>query len=372
MLPALSVMRVYTVWLPSGPIALTAPITIPASVALIGISHKAILNFSGFAGAAIVLSANSVIQDFTLNHTDGIWFDASAGGAKVLRIHGEAQKATVGVTTARQAEEIWRLLKLNASGYVLMFTLDFDFSGATDTATWHKHTTWPAGFDSTSDSTAQMAMTSDGANLYLSRNNTIWQCTNVAAIRATPATTPTWATIAQVGDSVAGGTIERVGEESGSNPLGAIETWNTLLIATAQVLIGASRYRVYGEYDGAAWTWYPIQANLTGLGRPTYRRANYRQAQADAAIQKQPVYNEVGSILTTFAAWGGGNAQSVLMWRNEIGGAAYTGTRMSPTGNMSVNLADDGMQLYDTGYNGNHFISLRGALGAPSPGAPPA
>lgn len=88
-----------TVWLPSIPIALTAAVTVPAEVSVKGLSHKSILNFSGFSDPCMVLSAGSIIQDMTVNHTDGKWFSATASGSKALRIHGTAQRATIGTPT---------------------------------------------------------------------------------------------------------------------------------------------------------------------------------------------------------------------------------------------------------------------------------
>src|SRR5512139_3215867 len=55
-----------TVWLPSIPIALATGVTIPAGVALRGISHNAILTFSGFSGTAVTLSAGSLVETFTM------------------------------------------------------------------------------------------------------------------------------------------------------------------------------------------------------------------------------------------------------------------------------------------------------------------
>lgn len=144
-----------TIWLPSIEIACTTQKTIPASVALRGISHNAILNFSGFADPCIILSADSVIEDFSLNHDDGKWFDASADGSKALRIHGAAYRAIIGIDTAPRAREVW------------LATADDIFWLDLLTSTWHKIT---PGLGTQ----VRFFTTNDGAALYLYIYNTGW------------------------------------------------------------------------------------------------------------------------------------------------------------------------------------------------------
>ncbi len=89
-----------TIWLPSVPIALTAGITIPANVALRGISLDAILSFSGFSGAAITMAANAVCDHFTFTYTpsgnNSIGLDARFSGAIVNHVRGSILGSATG------------------------------------------------------------------------------------------------------------------------------------------------------------------------------------------------------------------------------------------------------------------------------------
>lgn len=58
-----------TIWLPSINIALTAAITIPANVTLVGISDQAELQFGSISGAALTLSAESVLDRLFVTQT---------------------------------------------------------------------------------------------------------------------------------------------------------------------------------------------------------------------------------------------------------------------------------------------------------------
>lgn len=76
-----------TVWLPSQVMSLTAGITIPLGVALVGLSENSVLYFNGFSGTAITLSANSKLGNFHLiflaDGATGIGVDARVYGAVV-------------------------------------------------------------------------------------------------------------------------------------------------------------------------------------------------------------------------------------------------------------------------------------------------
>jgi len=250
------------------------------------------------------------------------------------------------------ATELWLMLhKGTGTGYNILWSSDFTFSTDLNDASYSLMDSWPAGFDSTSDSGGIFRMTADGANLYIFRNNTIWQCTNVAAIRAAPATTPTWTQIAAVGDSVLGLTLERVG---------AIEVYGTRLLATGQ--IGpTSRSLCYGEYDGSAWTWSNFVLGSIGTGPAsycTYQRINTR---GPANLSLQNVYSNGGSLLNSFT-WAAGVAASVRMWRNYNAGTVYVGSRPTPETTIRIHNAITGALLYDTGYTDTELAALRGAF----------
>lgn len=201
-----------TVWLPSIPIACTAAITIPASVALVGLSHKSILSFSGFAGAAIVLSAGSIIDSFTLNHSDGKWFDASADGSKALRIHGTAKRAIIG--TAVPAEP-W--LATNND----LFWLDRAING------WHKITPGLGTIDN-------FYIRADGSMAFVYIHLTGWY--KGTALK----TSPVWTSIAA---ESGGSNFRRHGSCDGTD------------FYMVEVVDYPTRVWKHGTYNGTSWSY---------------------------------------------------------------------------------------------------------------------
>lgn len=243
-----------TIWLPSIEIACTTQKTIPASVALRGISHKATLNFSGFAGACIVLSADSIIQDFTLNHADGKWFDASADGSKALRIHGTAYRALTGISLAPVVSEIW--------------------AGELDGVYWLSGGNWnKVASNPDANSIHWAGMANDGSTLYVATSTSghtydtimqkLYKCTNPKAV------SPTWNLILQVGDSVAGAAVNTFF----SYTIGPMVLQGNNLYTLCHINASNDAW-AYGVYNGSAWTWTRTTDYSTtapgGVGKDTY------------------------------------------------------------------------------------------------------
>lgn len=232
-----------TVWLPSIPIALTAAVTIPASVALTGISHDASLTFSGFSTAAIVLSANSIIEGFTLTHSDGIGFDATTAGSKVINMIVSADQAgTMGIDVV--VDEIWVLSDDQGGNYAICWS-NYTRNGS---RIWNKVTSIPAG------GPLDMAVADDGSSIYIqmTSDSSIWQCSNPKDV------SPTWTQIAYIGMSVPGGTITTYLGYS----LGPMSIQGTTLVTGAS--LGGHNWD-YGEYNGSSWTWY-YQGSMNTFG----------------------------------------------------------------------------------------------------------
>jgi len=76
-----------TIVLPSRTIAVSAGATLAAGVALVGMSDKSVLSFSGFSGTAITLAADAICYGFTLTYassdTTAVGIDAQFAGALV-------------------------------------------------------------------------------------------------------------------------------------------------------------------------------------------------------------------------------------------------------------------------------------------------
>lgn len=79
-----------TIVLPSQTIALTAGVTLPAGVALVGMGDKSIISASGFSGTAITLAADAMCRSFALafvsNGTTAIGIDARFARAKIIDV----------------------------------------------------------------------------------------------------------------------------------------------------------------------------------------------------------------------------------------------------------------------------------------------
>lgn len=251
-----------TVWLPSIPIALTAAVTVPAGVALRGISHKSIINASGFSTPAIVLSAGSIIDSFTLNHSDGQWFDASAADSKALRIHGIAARALVG--TAPTVSGIW-VGELSAVYWL-------------ESGVWSKVATNPDA-----NEIQWAGITNDGATLYVCTQGVggvstrkLYKCTNPKAV------SPTWTSILAFGDSAAGSTISsHFSYTFGPFVINGSNLYTTSFIATS--------YWIYGIYNGSSWTWTVVNDanvfNPDGVGKDMHSIGNVVRDGANATLE---------------------------------------------------------------------------------------
>ena len=174
-----------TVWLPSIPIALTAGITIPANVALVGISHEAQLNSSGFSGTAITLSDDSICCNFTAtmqsNGTTAVLFDATATGSRLDRIRGivnGGSSANTGATTGsiQSALEVWM-----ATSDSIYYSSDYFLGGQ---PVWNKVASIPA------ITLEYFAITHDGSAVYVkgvaAGVRSIWSCANPKAVFPEP------------------------------------------------------------------------------------------------------------------------------------------------------------------------------------------
>jgi hypothetical protein len=224
-----------TVWLPSIEIALTQAITVPASVSLRGFSHNALLSFSGFSTAAIVLSAGSMIEGFTLEHTDGIGFDASAEGAIALNLIVTADlPATAGVE--RVEDEIWIAVEGPTEDVVAWS--NYSRAGS---RVWNLVAALPSG------TPIELAIADDGSTLYLMTDQddrTLYKCTNPKAA------IPIWTAIAYVGlDTGLGGSLSTYF----SYTMGPMTINGTIMSIGAHY--GSLRHWAYGEYNGSEWTW---------------------------------------------------------------------------------------------------------------------
>src|SRR5512139_1195957 len=275
-----------TVWLPSIPIALTAGVTIPAGAALAAISENSILNFSGFSGVAVTLSVGSIahrpIINFVATGTDATGILADAADCVVIdpvvNVSGAtATNIAIGAGSTPGADEIWMLLYRIGNGYSIAWSNNFDFSDAVNDTTWNAIESWPTGFDAIA-SNRLFAMNYDGSDFYIAAPTKIWRCTNVPAIRAAPATTPTYEVVLDSTDSV-----------DGYNPqdMVAMEWWNDRLC----VMLRTTRTGYYyGEYLMGAWTWTYQGYDTTGYRAITYRVTNNRTG---AALDTYHVYNPV-------------------------------------------------------------------------------
>jgi hypothetical protein len=259
-----------TVWLPSIPISLTAAITLGAGAILRGMSYGSILSFSGFGtGAAIILSANSIIQDFTLDHPDGKWFDASADGCKAVRIHGTALRALGGISLSPTLSEIW----VGATNGIWWRTV---------AGSWSAVASLP-----NADEIRWFRIANDGATLYCTTHpagsdfnvqQKLYKCHNPKA------GSPTWTLIAQAGDSAAGSTISTYFNFT----LGPCVLDNNDLYMMAHLAIDAPAW-AYGVYDSVSWSWLRTADALVfspaGVGRERYGFNNLIRDDANSLVE---------------------------------------------------------------------------------------
>lgn len=337
-----------TVWLPSIPIACTAAITVPASVALTGISHDAILTFTGFATAAVTLSTNSIMEHFTLTHSDGIGFDASASGAKVIDMIVTAdQPGTVGYDVV--VDEIW-VMSNGALGNDSLCWSNYTRSGS---RVWNKVASLPG-------TPMDFAVADDGSAVYLqlASDQSIYKCTNPKA------GSPTWTQIAYLGLSTGLGTITGyLGYQ-----IGPITIQGTTLITTAGV--GAHTW-IYGTYNGTSWTW--SSESNANIFRPS-------DVGLDSWAGSQFLYDGAHSLVEDL----GFDPNNARIW-HRTGARRYVATVHVATNNVAIRLpgeawvdvggfttgsqitatsirgAHGGLQVYCvSGVNGHLFLSNNG------------
>lgn len=348
-----------TVWLPSIPIACTAARTIPAGVALRGISHNAILNFSGFAGACVVLSADSIIDGFTLNHSDGKWFDASADGSKALRIHGTALRAAIGLNVVPEFSEIW----IGESAGIYW----------NDNGGWHKVASNPDA-----NIIRWTGMVNDGSTLYAVTNpapdtedlilTKIYKCVNPKA------GSPTWTLIAQAGDSAASSTISTYFTYT----LGPMVLQSSNLYTLCHLAVATDAW-AYGIYDGAAWTWTRTTNHGTfsplGCGNDMYSFSGASQFiydGANASLETISAANDIGFEFYRSPLAGTRYCSekiSTTMYLHQIGGSnlATLGAiaALGSLANTKITGPENGNQVYcvsaNSGADGHLWLSDNGS-----------
>src|SRR5512139_4096422 len=346
-----------TVWLPSIPIALTAGVTIPAGAALAAISENSILNFSGFSGVAVTLSVGSIahrpIINFVATGTDATGILADAADCVVLDAVVNVSGATatniaIGAGSTLGANEIWMLLYRIGSGYSIAWSDNFDFSDAVNDTTWYAIESWPVGFDDTVTNRL-FAMNYDGSDFYIAAPTQIWRCTNVPAIRAAPATTPTYEIVLDSTDDI---------DIGGNNPMTivAITWWNDRLCVILRTTL--SGY-YYGEYLGGSWTWTNQGYDTTGYRPVTYRVTSNRTG---VALDTMHVYNPV-TLATYFdAACGFGGSSVQEIWRNhDSGSSAFFTVWKANTATTKI-VNKDGNVLHDTGLTEKSATAVTGAV----------
>lgn len=106
-----------TIWLPSISIALTAGVTIPASVTVRGIGTSASLSFSGFSGDGVTLSSGSVLQDVTVTFNGAGYATARgvvASGIGCTLIHISAYASNATTNTAIELSGVNNTITANA------------------------------------------------------------------------------------------------------------------------------------------------------------------------------------------------------------------------------------------------------------------
>ena len=347
-----------TVRRPSIEIALTAAISIPAGVIDYPISDGAILSFSGFGGAAITLGTGSrmyfPVVRFTATGSDAIGIEAGAEDCLVYEPDIEVSGGTVtnhaingGHTPT--ANEFWQMVLRTGFGHSIAWTTTLDFTDTINDTTWHAIESWPAGFDSPITA-GVFAMRQDGSELYIGAGSSIWRCTNVAAIRAAPATAPTWSAILDSSSNI-----------GGYNPLALqnLAWWNDRLVCMMRTTQTTS---YYGEYLGGSWTWY-AQGFDSSVDLPiTYRVAGIASG---GAIDAMHVYNPA-TLATYFdksCGFGAGNYQPI--WRNfdPLNSDFITAWKAAAATTKIVGTS--GTVLHDTGLTVKNAVGVSGAnLGA--------
>ena len=353
-----------TIWLPSIPITLTAGITLPVNVNMIGISDNSILSFSGFSGAAITLSANSTVTHFTLTFTatgdDAIGIEAGAADCRVIDVDvtvsgGAVQNHAINGGTARVADEVWEMVLRIGNGHSIAWSDSYNFDTAANDTAWHAIESFPIGFDSPTTA-GFFAMEYGGGVFYIGKsasNVGIWKCTNVDAIRAAPATTPTYMQILSASDVIDGV----------YNPLTLqnMVWWNDRLCIMLRVNGAGTRY-YYGEYASGTWSWTDQEYDDTGF---VYITSNYATRANGAGVENDRLYNTktLAALYTLSAGFAHGSTHP--LWRNFDGGASLIRTLHGRKDATTLIVDQAGSTLYDTGLVNKYGSFAGGALFGP-------
>lgn len=173
--------------------------------------------------------------------------------AKIAMSSGSAAP-TFGVTLPGGATEAWFLMSGGTAGAKVVWV-----SIVGSTYAWHTVSI------PTSSTISEIKITRNGLGLYVKGTNgansnrkTIWQCDNVATIRATPATAPSWTAILAVAQSVTIG-----GSSYTILDIEKIETDDTSLYT--DISEAALSYHYYSVYGGSSWSFSIIGGRFVGF-----------------------------------------------------------------------------------------------------------
>lgn len=237
-----------TIWLPSIDIPVAAAKTLPAGVAMRGISHKAILTFSGFSGTALTLSAGSYIHGFnismTSNGTTAIGVNAEVADAVINDMDitadgGSTTNIAIGAGVSVIVDEIW----LAANGAISEHTVAWSNYTRNGSRVWNRVASLP-----NTDTLVYFAVAADGSAIYLATGAVRWAY-NLYKCANPKDPSPTWTLILYNGYNTGIGTITQYFSYSFGNMIMTDTTLSLVGCIGAQVWI-------MGEYDGTNWTWH--------------------------------------------------------------------------------------------------------------------
>lgn len=177
------------------------------------------------------------------------------------------------------AKEIWMLVNGGTNGIQILWSGDFFNNPPGSQPSWNAVAV-PTGYTipplALSFNNA-MQVCLDGSSLYVSgrdsgnsNRDTIWQLTNIAAIRANPATAPVWSSILYVGQVLGIGTVTF--NQTGSSTIIHVDGSNLYSITT----IATSGTRYYSIYNGTAWT-FTSMGTTDGGYESAHKNAVLRQ-----------------------------------------------------------------------------------------------
>ena len=362
---ALAAVSAYdTLTMPSVAIAMTAGITIPANVEVWFLSRNSILSFSGFSGTAITLSAGSTLQRpvvrFVATGDEAIGIEASAADCQVIDPDVEVSGGTlrnhaINGGAARVADEVWEMVLRIGGGHSIAWSADYHFDTASNDTAWHAIESFPIGFDSPTTA-GYFAMNHDGSEFYIGKsvsNVGIWKCTNVAAIRAAPSTTPTYTKILDVSDVV----------DSVYNPM-ALQNmvwWNDRLCVLLRVSGAGTRY-FYGEYASGTWSWFDQAYDTTGS---YFITGEYITREYGVAVDYDRLYNAktLSSLYTLYSGFGHGGSEP--LWRNFNDSASLIRATYARKDTTTLIVDESGSTLHDTGLTNKSGRFAGGALFGP-------